>query len=160
MRCIICIPDTTLYIHIKQQAPHAFTCKHACIQQTAHFHCQRAQGFSASECEVSVRACASAFETSVQAHLKVQTCTSSLAVKLYSRGVALLTVKVCCHSEASSTLAASTLAGKLRVRSQQSLESTPSTRRFPLSKLRPSRVGRSFDTRTVVLISAETGRRS
>ena len=72
-------------------------------------------------CEVSLRACASAFETSVQAHLKVQICSSTLAVKLCSCSVALLTVKLCCRSVAASTLAA-----KLRVRSQRSLESTRS----------------------------------
>ena len=77
MRSIICIPDTALYIHIKHQAPHAYTCKHACIEQTTHFHSERGQSFSASECEVSVRACASVFETSVQAHLKVQICSRS-----------------------------------------------------------------------------------
>ena len=80
-----------------------------------------ARSFGASVCEVSLRACASAFETSVQAHLKVQICSSTLAVKLCSCSVALLTVKLCCRSVAASTLAA-----KLRVRSQQSLESTRS----------------------------------
>ena len=108
MRCIICIPDTALYMHIKHQAPHAYTCKHACIEQTAHFHCERQQNFSASECEVSVRACASVFETSVQAQPEVQIRTSSLAVKLCSRSEALLTVKLCCRSVAASTLAPST----------------------------------------------------
>ena len=156
MRCIICIPDTALYIHTKHQAPHTYTCNHACIEQTADFHCERVQSFSAGECKVSVRVCASVFETSVQAHLKVQICSSTLAVKLCS--LASLTVKLCCRSVAASTLAA-----KLRVRSQQSLESTRSfdrTRSFPLSKLRPIRVGRKFDTLAVFLISAETGRRS
>ena len=104
-------------------------------------------------CKVSLRACASAFKTSVQAHLKVRMCSSTLAVKLCSRSVASLTVKLCCPSVAASTLAA-----KLRVRSQRSLESTRSfdrTRSFAatLSKLRPIPVGRSFDTLTVFLIS-------
>ena len=72
-------------------------------------------------CKVSLQACASAFETSVKAHLKVQMCSSTLAVKLYSRSVASLTVKLCFCSVAASTLAA-----KLRVRSQRSLESTRS----------------------------------
>ena len=57
----------------------------------------------------------------MQAHLKVQICSSTLAVKLCSRSVASLTVKLCCRSVAASTLAA-----KLRVRSQRSLESTRS----------------------------------
>ena len=85
------------------------------------FHCEGAQSSSASVSKVSPRACASAFETSVQAHLKVQMCSSTLAVKLCSRSVASLTVKLCCRSVAASTLAA-----KLRVRSQRSLESTRS----------------------------------
>ena len=96
-------------------------------------------------CKVSLQACASAFETSVQAHLKVQMYSSTLAVKLCSRSVASLTVKLCCRSVAASTLAA-----KLRVRSQRSLESTRSfdrTRSFAasVSKLRPTRMGQSFD---------------
>ena len=33
----------------------------------------------------------------MQAHLKVQICSSTLAVKLYSRSVASLTVKLCCR---------------------------------------------------------------
>ena len=79
--------------------------------------------FTVSVCEVSLQACASAFETSVQAHPKVQICTSSLAVKRCSRSIAsnTLAVKLCCRSVASSTLAA-----KLRVHSQRSLERTRS----------------------------------
>ena len=83
----------------------------------------------------------------MQAHLKIQICSSTLAVKLYSLSVASLTVKLCCRSIAASTLAASKLAVKLRVRLQQSLESTRSfdrTRSFPLSKLRPLRYTYSF----------------
>ena len=53
---IICIPDTVLYMRIEHQALHAYTCKHACIQQTAPFYCERARSFGASECEVSVQA--------------------------------------------------------------------------------------------------------
>ena len=86
-------------------------------------NCERAQFFSASVCEVPLRACASVFETSVQAHPKVQIRFSSLAVKLCSRSVAssTLAVQLCCRSIASSTLAAT-----LRVLSQRGLESTRS----------------------------------
>ena len=67
MRCMICILGSALYIHIKHQVPHAYKCEHACIEQTAHFHCARAQSFSASVCEVSVRVCASARDSGARA---------------------------------------------------------------------------------------------
>ena len=74
-------------------------------------------------CEVPLRVRASVYETLVQAHLKVQTRSSSLAVKLCSRSVAssTLAVQLCCRSVSSSTFAA-----KLRVISQRGLESTRS----------------------------------
>ena len=123
MGCIICTPDTALYIRIPSHTP--YTCQHACIQQTASFHCERARGFSASKCEVSVRACASAFETSVQAHWKVQISSSTFAGKHRSRSVAssTLTVKLCCRSVAPSTLAA-------KLRSLESIRSFDRTRSF------------------------------
>ena len=71
---------------------------HASMLNKLHqFHCERARSFSASRCEVSVRACTSAFETSVQAHPKVQIRSSTLALKLCSCSVALSTLaaKIC-----------------------------------------------------------------
>ena len=57
--------------------------------------------------KVSLRACSSAFEPSVQAYPKVQIRSSTLAVKLCCRSVALstLAVKLCCCSVALSMLA-------------------------------------------------------
>ena len=72
-----------------------------------HFHCERAQSFSASVREVSLPA--SVFEALVRAYPKIQIRSSTVAVKLCSRSVA-----------------SSTLAAKLRVLSQQSLKSTRS----------------------------------
>ena len=56
---------------------------------------------------ISLRACSSAFEPSVQAYPKVQIRSSTLAVKLCCRSVAssTLAVKLCCCIVASSTLA-------------------------------------------------------
>ena len=81
--------------------------------------------FAVSVREVSLRACSSVFETLVQAYPKVQTRSSTLAVKLRSCSVA-----------------SSTLEAKIRVLSQRSLEGTRSLDPFaallqPLSKLRP-----------------------
>ena len=108
------------------------TCKYAhsenCTIFTVRwrsFHCEGAQSFSTSVSKVSLRACASAFATSVQADLKVQMCSSTFAVKLCSRSIASLTVKLC-----SRSVAASTLAAKLRVRSLESTRSFDCTRSF------------------------------
>ena len=86
----------------------------AYIQKLHHFYNEHVR-------EVSLPACASIFETSVQAYMKDQINSSTLAGKLCSRTVAvsMLAVKLCSHSVALSTLAV-----KVQLISQRSLEST------------------------------------
>jgi len=110
------------HLHTRYRAIHTSRSETLLSQRS----CEYAQSenctiFTVSVCKVSLRACASAFETSVQAHLKFQMCSRTLAAKLCSRSVASLTVELCCRSVAASTLAA-----KLRVRLQRRLESTRS----------------------------------
>ena len=73
----------------------------------------------------------------MQAHLKVQICSSTLAVKLYSRSVASLTVKLCCRSVATSTLAAKQKSGEYsKLRPHSKLPIVEASTRSSGSKLR------------------------
>ena len=110
------------HLHTRYRAIHTSRSETLPSQRSCEYaHSENCTIFTVSVRKVSVQACASAFETSVQAHLKVQMCSSTLAVKLCSRSIASLTVKLPARSVPASTLAA-----KLRVRSQRSLESTRS----------------------------------
>ena len=111
----MCMPDTTLHMCIKHQAPHASM---PVDDKLHHFHCERALSFIASVFErilnfgarvPKVRIHSSTLAAKLCRH---SVASSTLAVKLCRRSVAssMLAVKLCCRSVASSMLAV-----KLRV---------------------------------------------
>ena len=121
--------------------------------------------FTVSVHEVSLRACSSVFATSVRAYLKVQIRshvrneTNAIAAELRvpsHRGSEYA------HSETLLSLRSLEYACSTRSFAWRVLEAStaPEASLRPLSKLRPTRMGQSFDALAVFLFLAETGRQS